>query len=58
MIRAELREKDERKLTSRAATMLQRRMPRRKPLYWKWMWSTIMRPGWKMSETAMMKAVG
>jgi len=34
------------------------RTPRRKPLYWKWMWSTMRRPGWNRTEAAMMRAVG
>lgn len=43
--------------TLRAASMLHSRMPRRKPLYWKWMWSTIRRPGWVTIEAARICAV-
>jgi hypothetical protein len=44
-------------LTFLAARMLHSRMPRRKPLYWKWMWSTMSRPGWETIEAARMDAV-
>lgn len=40
-----------------AARMLHSSIPRRKPLYWKWMWSTMSSPGCETIEAARMDAV-
>lgn len=36
-----------RRLTLRAIRIDHNRMPNMNPLYWKWMWSTIRKPGWR-----------
>ena len=42
-----------RKRCSRRRTIESRRIPYKRPLYWKWMWSIIRRPGERRIERAM-----
>lgn len=44
---------DDREGTLRAISTDHRRMPYMKPLYWKWMWSTMMKPGCMNKDAEM-----